>query len=394
MFKTMAGIFGRKVHSPPAQPDDEIFHEIPWRSSDAALGIAALMPWLALNMVSVPSFAQLWFGGGLLCYEAIFILLWTRNSIRNQRGWRGILLGIAIAIPWICFGLFGPMWLRIPSVWWAFYIYQSALLMGVPYWLAKHRATAAEWPKISVKMVMCEIAFAIPVLIGIFLLIYASNFLWHMAGYGSGVRWKAWLNAAEVGGVTAMFTLMALSFTLVPIAEEVFFRGFLFNSLSRSVSFAMGLFAQAIFFAAMHPNGFIGLCVLALILAGVYQWRKTIVAPIVVHAGHNLLYATYFTWTLVISVYTPIFGIHGTDGDKITVTLVRPNATAHLSGIENDDVIATFNGHGVKDLQVLHGHVTSTKVGETVPVVVIRHGEELTLPVTMRNRYYSVGKSP
>jgi|GEM_PF-3691060 membrane protease YdiL (CAAX protease family) len=389
MFKSLAATFGRKVHSSTVGSNEELFQEIPWRSSDAALGIAALMPWLALNMISVSSFAQLWFGGGLFCYEAVFVLLWTRNSIKNQRGWRGILLGIAIALPWVCFGLFGPMWVRIPSVWWAFYIYQSAMLMGVPYWLAKHRASGPVFPKISIRMVFREILYAIPVLIGIFLLIYASNHLFRMAGYGSGMRWSAWMNAAEVGGVTAMFMLMALSFTLVPIAEEVFFRGFLFNSLSRSVSFAMGLIAQAIFFAAMHPSGFIGLCVLALILAGVYQWRKTIVAPIVVHAGHNLLYAVYFTWLLLVNVYTPIFGIQGTDGDKITVTLVRPNATAMLSGIEKDDVIVSFNGNAVSDLMVLHGHVMATKVGETVPVVVSRDAKKITLPVTMQNRFYS-----
>ena len=119
MFKSLAGVLGRKVLPAPEVADDEVFHEIPWKSSDAALGIAALMPWLALNMISIPSFAKLWFGGGMLCYEAIFVMLWTRNSLKNKRGWKGILLGFSIAIPWVCFGLFGPVWLRIPTVWWA-----------------------------------------------------------------------------------------------------------------------------------------------------------------------------------------------------------------------------------------------------------------------------------
>ena len=156
------------------------------------------MPWLALNMISIPSFAKLWFGGGMLCYEAIFVMLWTRNSLKNKRGWKGILLGFSIAIPWVCFGLFGPVWLRIPTVWWAFYIYQSALLMGVPYWFAKHRSPQRVMPKITFRLVMREIAYAIPVLIGIFLMIYASHYLWRLAGHGSGTRWRAWMNAAEV----------------------------------------------------------------------------------------------------------------------------------------------------------------------------------------------------
>ncbi len=371
-----------------AEEDADAFVKTAWRSADTVIALAVLLPWIALTAVDIPLIGILWWGGGMLAFEAAFLLIWSLLAWRQRQGWRAYAIGLYIATPWVCLGLFGPQWLTINSVWWGFYLYQMGLMLGLPIWLLRQRdrqPLLADW---SWRSFVTELVWAIPVLLGLFALIYTTTYFWELAGYGSGMQWRTWLNAAHYGGVPAILILMTLSFTLVPVAEEFFFRGLLFNSLRRRFSIVLACALQAFFFASIHPTGFLGLAALGLILGGVYAWRKTILAPIIVHAGHNGIFAVYFLWSLTIMFLTPILGIQGDDSaGQIVVHKVRPQASAALGGIEEQDIIVSYDGHPVTNLDVLHRHVLNTPVGTTVPVVVLRDGEEVTVDVTMHNRF-------
>jgi S1-C subfamily serine protease len=109
-----------------------------------------------------------------------------------------------------------------------------------------------------------------------------------------------------------------------------------------------------------------------------------------IHAGHNIVFAAYFTAMLLNLVFTPIFGIHGDDqSGRIVVTHVRPLATADLAGLQADDVVVRFDGLPVTNIDVLHQYVKAKKVGQHVPVVVLRDGRQITLDVVMYNRFTS-----
>lgn len=76
---------------------------------------------------------------------------------------------------------------------------------------------------------------------------------------------------------------------IVPISEEVFFRGYLFRLLAQRAGLATGYVVSSAMFSAVHlnPSGFVIYLVIGLILAWVYQRTGSLLAPVVGHVVHN-----------------------------------------------------------------------------------------------------------
>jgi membrane protease YdiL (CAAX protease family) len=86
--------------------------------------------------------------------------------------------------------------------------------------------------------------------------------------------------------------LNALMAVLVaPLCEEFYFRGFLFQGLRGRMRFAWAALLSASFFAFVHvePIRFFGLAVMGVILASVFERRRTLVASMSAHATVNLV---------------------------------------------------------------------------------------------------------
>jgi membrane protease YdiL (CAAX protease family) len=83
--------------------------------------------------------------------------------------------------------------------------------------------------------------------------------------------------------------LMAVA--LAPLCEEVYFRGFLFQGLRGRMRFLPAAVVSATIFAFVHvePIRFFGLAVMGLILASVFERRRTLVASMVAHATVNVV---------------------------------------------------------------------------------------------------------
>jgi membrane protease YdiL (CAAX protease family) len=82
-----------------------------------------------------------------------------------------------------------------------------------------------------------------------------------------------------------------LALLLAPVCEEIAFRGFLFGGLRRRLSFRWSAAISAGLFALIHgdPVRMPSLFVSGLILAAVYERRKTLVASMSTHAVVNLI---------------------------------------------------------------------------------------------------------
>ena len=83
---------------------------------------------------------------------------------------------------------------------------------------------------------------------------------------------------------------IAMAVTLGPVAEETFYRGFLYNALRQRLHPIPAALIQAVVFGCVHPFGLansVGIGVAAVALAVVYEWRKTLLTPILVHAAMN-----------------------------------------------------------------------------------------------------------
>ena len=76
-------------------------------------------------------------------------------------------------------------------------------------------------------------------------------------------------------------------------------------------------------------------------------------------------------------------GLGLTERMGAVVRSVVPDGPADKSGITPGDVIIRFNGERIGDTEDLQSRVVATRPDSTVPVVVMRAGEEVTLQVTI-----------
>ncbi|MEX0658527.1 MAG: type II CAAX endopeptidase family protein [Egibacteraceae bacterium] len=91
--------------------------------------------------------------------------------------------------------------------------------------------------------------------------------------------------------------LVFSALVVAPIAEELFFRGFVFPALVKRVGLWAGIVLSALIFGFVHLNqteDLLGgalllarLVPLGMLFAWLYHWRGTLVIPIIVHAVFN-----------------------------------------------------------------------------------------------------------
>jgi uncharacterized protein len=78
---------------------------------------------------------------------------------------------------------------------------------------------------------------------------------------------------------------------ITPIAEEIFFRGFLFGGLRGRLSFLPSAAISSAAFALVHPPLQLGIVIffVGLGFAALYEWRGSLVVNIAAHMGFNLI---------------------------------------------------------------------------------------------------------
>jgi membrane protease YdiL (CAAX protease family) len=87
-------------------------------------------------------------------------------------------------------------------------------------------------------------------------------------------------------------TVILLAFLFVaPVAEEIFFRGVVYNAWERERGARFAVFGSALLFAVIHTSLFslVPIFALGLILALVYRSTRSLVATMALHAGFNAI---------------------------------------------------------------------------------------------------------
>jgi membrane protease YdiL (CAAX protease family) len=98
------------------------------------------------------------------------------------------------------------------------------------------------------------------------------------------------LEWAREPGIWRPVQIYLLACVLAPVVEETMFRGVLFHYLRIRWSFLPSAALVAVIFAALHPQGWTAIPILgslALVFAGLREWRGSLVAPITAHALNN-----------------------------------------------------------------------------------------------------------
>jgi hypothetical protein len=94
----------------------------------------------------------------------------------------------------------------------------------------------------------------------------------------------------EGAGPLASAAIMLAGVVFAPIAEEIFFRGFIFQAMSERKGLIRGVVYSSALFAAVHANvaAFLPLAAGAAVLAYSFRRTGTLWAPITAHAVNNL----------------------------------------------------------------------------------------------------------
>ena len=109
-------------------------------------------------------------------------------------------------------------------------------------------------------------------------------------------RWPLWAPFAGMllTLVAALVAVALLVCVMAPIAEELFFRGFVFTAFRRSLGLPVAAVLTGAIFGAIHLGGteiefIVPLAVFGVLLCLLYVWTDSLLPCIVLHALNNAL---------------------------------------------------------------------------------------------------------
>ena len=86
------------------------------------------------------------------------------------------------------------------------------------------------------------------------------------------------------------FAIMAISAVIVaPLVEEIFFRGFMYQAMRRTMAILPAALLTSLVFGIAHidPAIIIPIALVGMILLGIYRWTGNLWSSIITHAGFN-----------------------------------------------------------------------------------------------------------
>ena len=177
--------------------------------------------------------------------------------------------------------------------------FQGAAIVWVHFFLRKHEISWGEgfgFAHRNFGQCVIIVLLALPVVLaGVVVLGKASE--WVLLELHGHLRWE-WLKPQSQSAVQLLqeqwpVSLVALqgfvALVVAPVAEELLFRGVLYQAIKQRSHRQAALWITAILFAMIHfyPVGFLSLIFLAVILVFVYERTKNLFAPILLHSLFN-----------------------------------------------------------------------------------------------------------
>lgn len=163
------------------------------------------------------------------------------------------------------------------------------ILAGV--WLLVVRRYAVGWDAIGLRLPSRE---ALPAALGLCLLLAAATVAllygmsWWLGTLGLHARITAQSDVPPVGD--PLFAVAVLgSVVLTPVAEELLFRGILYQSLRKHVGVVLGAGSSAILFALLHLRlaAIPEFLILGIMLAIAFERTRSLYPSMVMHAAYN-----------------------------------------------------------------------------------------------------------
>jgi membrane protease YdiL (CAAX protease family) len=269
---------------------------------------------------------------------------------------------------------------------WIMLLLSQAWMLVVPLWIARTRTTHSIClPRPRAVVVEALFALlALPVMFAASIAVFqtAANLL-------SGMESPTFPWAPRAGSFDRIewLAFVAMAVTLGPVAEETFYRGFLYNLLRQRLHPILAATIQAVVFGYEHPFGLAssaGIAMGGLVLALFYEWRKTLLAPVLLHSAMNAVGMVMLSAILAADAAAPRMGVSGeAHQDGCVLTEVMPGGAAETAGLQVGDVITAVDGETVADIKAIARVIRKHHVGDTVSVEYVRAGKAQRVDVVL-----------
>jgi membrane protease YdiL (CAAX protease family) len=315
-----------------------------------------------------------------------------RTSAFRRVPWRmsDIVIGLGVLLPWRLVVSFDRQWLISLPVWvyWTIYIVPSLVWTLVfPIWIARRRSSAPLFVIPGLSDCFKETAAAIAAWVAIFVSVTVVITVEFLIIGKAAIPPDVLEGIGGSGNLASSIAFLVLAVTLGPISEELFFRAFLYNALRLRMPSVVALILQALVFGAMHAYGIahsIFAFLLGVGLALVYDWRKTLLTPILVHCIQDSIAALRAAIVLLAALNAPHLGINGTPVERgVLIATVQPGTTAEEIGLRKGDIIAKFDGQTLHEIGELARLVRGKHIGDQVTIEVIRDGRPVAMNATL-----------
>ncbi len=276
----------------------------------------------------------------------------------------------------------GPSWLWLPLT-----LLAQAWWLAYPLWMARRRHAGSPHllrPRTVIVEALLAMA-AVPVVMLI------------LSGVFNGLAYLFGDSAMPTGPLEPIarsrdrvdwLGLIILAVAVAPIAEEVFFRGMLYNALRRRLPVIVAVPIQAVLFGLVHPFALadrLAVCLIGLALAVFYEWRKTLLAPMLLHAMINAAAMAVMFSGIAAYANAPRLGVIGERQEGgCRVTEVVPGGAADIAGLQVGDVVTDVDGTRVADILDMAQVVRGKRAGDRISVDFIRGGAAHRIEVVLK----------
>jgi membrane protease YdiL (CAAX protease family) len=323
--------------------------------------------------------------------DETIVLSGGRESTFRQVPWRlsDVVIGLAVLLPWRLIATLDAQQLTWLNGWlyWVCYLLPCLAWIGVfPIWIARRRTSLLLFPNPRMGWLLKEALLAAALTFAMLMFLGMVILLWEEIA-GADLTPPRMFETSTGTPLNQIILYGVCAAAIGPGVEELFFRGFIYNALRRRFSILPAIAIQAVIFGLMHPFGMVHrvfVSVIAVILAIVYEWRKTLWTPVLMHSFFNTLAVT----VALSQVWNgPSLGVNGVaDPRGCEVTLVRPDSGAEKAKLRTGDIITKCDGNSVQNIQDVARIVFGRKVGDVVDLEILRDDKPLTVHATLGRR--------
>jgi membrane protease YdiL (CAAX protease family) len=241
----------------PDEKHQDVFRQVPWSLKDCCV---------ALSVIAI--------------FQVTFYVL---SLVKHNN----ILYAVGVAL-WIL--MFGWMFL-------------------FPLWIARKRVMLR---RPAIGRVLKESGLAIPLAVSLMLVEWLFVVILSRVTGGPVEVGSVFSGLRDAPNDARLYLLLVPMFVIAPVAEELLFRGLLYNALRRHMMPIIAIVLQALVFVLAHYNmpetNIIYLLIVfisGIVLAGVYEWRRTIWSPIALHVLIDFAFAGPVIVLMILNSHTP-----------------------------------------------------------------------------------------